>query len=242
MTKRSEPDPTQKNNLSPRELATQKRRQQRRGIQKPDRSRLWLAIGLVMMSSLIIGGAALYQNSTGTPTKREFPTSPVRATSMAVPITSTAAATTTLALIEGVQVFQDPQGGHTVRQMDYTPSPPVGGPHRAEWQNCGIYDQPVQAENAVHSLEHGAVWITYQPDLAVDAVSKLKDAVRGNGHVLLSPTDNMPAPIVASAWGIQLRLTNASDPRLVEFVSKYVSGPQTPEKGAACSGGVGTPS
>ena len=31
--------------------------------------------------------------------------------------------------------------------------------------NCGIYDKPVPSERAVHNLEHGAIWITYQPSL-----------------------------------------------------------------------------
>ena len=239
MTKRPEPDPTQNNHLSPGQLAAQKRRQQKRSATKPNRSSLWVAIGFTVFAVLLIGGAAVYQNSASPTATREFPTSPVRATSVAVPITSTTTATTTLALVEGVQVFQEPIAGHTVMQMDYNPLPPVGGPHRAEWQNCGIYDQPVQAENAVHSLEHGAVWITYQPDLATDEVNKLKDAIRGNGYALLSPASNLPAPIVASAWRVQLRLTTVADPRLAEFVSKYAAGPQAPEPGAACSGGVG---
>ena len=242
MTKQPEPDSDQKRRLSPGELATQKRREQKRGAQKPDRSAVWVAIVLTVFSALLIGGAILYQNNTSTPAVRVIPTSAVRATSVAIPITGTAAATTTLALVEGVQVFQEPTTGHTVVQMDYNPLPPVGGLHRAEWQNCGIYDQPVQAENAVHSLEHGAVWITYQPELTADAIGTLKGVVRGNGYALLSPAANLPAPIVASAWGMQLRLTDASDPRIAEFVSKYASGPQAPEKGAACRGGVGTPS
>lgn len=241
MTKRPELDSDQRRRLSPGELATQKRREQKRGTQKPDRAAVWVTIGVAIVATLIIGGAILYQNNTSTPARREIPTSAVRATSVAIPITGTAAATTTLALVKGVQVFQEPPTGHTVVQMDYNPFPPVGGQHRAEWQNCGIYDQPVQAENAVHSLEHGAVWITYQPELTADAISTLKGVVRGNGYALLSPVANLPAPIVASAWGLQLRLTDASDPRIAEFVAKYASGPQAPEKGAACRGGVGTP-
>ena len=39
--------------------------------------------------------------------------------------------------------------------------PPVGGAHDPEWLECGAYDAPVRDENAVHDLEHGTVWITY---------------------------------------------------------------------------------
>ena len=53
--------------------------------------------------------------------------------------------------------------------------PPVAGEHNAAWQNCtgNVYDAPIANEHAVHSLEHGAIWITYRPDLARRAGRKL---------------------------------------------------------------------
>jgi hypothetical protein len=51
--------------------------------------------------------------------------------------------------------------------VDYPQSPPVGGPHNPIWQNCGFYSKPVRDEYAVHSMEHGAVWITYSPTFLV---------------------------------------------------------------------------
>ncbi|MPZ29305.1 MAG: DUF3105 domain-containing protein, partial [Micromonosporaceae bacterium] len=49
------------------------------------------------------------------------------------------------------------------------------------------------------------------------------------------------APVVASAWGKQLPLDSADDPRLKEFVRTFAQGPQTPEPGAPCTGGAGEP-
>jgi hypothetical protein len=46
---------------------------------------------------------------------------------------------------------------------------------------------------------------------------------------------------VASAWGYQVKLDSASDPRLEQFIRTFEQGPQTPEPGAACVGGTGTP-
>ena len=60
------------------------------------------------------------------------------------------------------------------------------------WQNCGVYDQPVEDSQAVHSMEHGAVWITYQPDLPAEQVDQLRDLVGGSGYVLLSPYVDLP--------------------------------------------------
>jgi hypothetical protein len=143
--------------------------------------------------------------------------------------------------IQNVQTFADPGAGHVTAPVTYDVTPPVGGPHYAEWQNCGIYDQPIPNENAVHSLEHGAVWITYRPDLPADQVVRLRTLVRGRSYALLSPYPDLPAPVVASAWGLQLRVENAGDERLGRFLVKYMQGPQTPEPGAVCYAGVGAP-
>ncbi len=143
--------------------------------------------------------------------------------------------------IEGIQVFTNLSQEHTTSPVNYPQVPPVGGAHAPVWQNCGIYDQPIPNEPAVHSLEHGAVWLTYRPDLPADQVEQLKNLARGQRFVLLSPYDGLPAPVVASAWGLQLKVESAGDPRLAEFVRTYQKGPQTPEPGAPCSGGVGVP-
>lgn len=145
------------------------------------------------------------------------------------------------AAIDGVQVYGSEERGHTTSPVTYDVTPPVGGPHNPTWLNCGIYDQPVASEYAVHSLEHGAVWITYRPDISADQLTELRALVRGRDYALLSPYPDLPAPVVASAWGLQLRVDSVGDPRLARFLVKYMQGPQTPEPGAVCYGGAGTP-
>jgi hypothetical protein len=140
--------------------------------------------------------------------------------------------------IEGVEFFAVPGGQHVQTAVDYPQTPPVGGPHHPVWQDCGVYDEPVINEHAVHSLEHGAVWITYQPDLPAEQVARLADITRQSSHRLLSPYPGIDSPVIATAWGYQLRLEGADDPRLMQFVLKYEQGPTTPEPGALCSGGT----
>ena len=94
----------------------------------------------------------------------------------------------------------------------------------------------------MHSLEHGAVWITYDPSLSSDEVGTLRALARNKPYAMLSPMEGLPAPIVASAWGLQITAESASDERLPSFLATYMQGPQTPERGASCFGGVGTPS
>jgi hypothetical protein len=141
---------------------------------------------------------------------------------------------------EGVEVFPNLSRDHTTGRVNYPQTPPAGGPHAPAWQNCGFYDQPIANETAVHSLEHGAVWITFHPDLPPDQVGALRRLARQT-FVIASPFPDLPTPIVASAWGHQLRLPSATDPRLAQFVRYFRLGPQTPEPGAACTGGVGIP-
>jgi multidrug efflux pump subunit AcrA (membrane-fusion protein) len=143
--------------------------------------------------------------------------------------------------IEGVETFEGLSANHVQGTVEYEQTPPVGGDHNAVWQNCGVYPSQPANENAVHSLEHGAVWITYDPDLPADQVELLEAQAASNNYVLVTPYEGLPTPVVASAWGLQLQLDDASDDRLPTFVRKYVRGDQTPEPGAPCTGGTGTP-
>lgn len=132
---------------------------------------------------------------------------------------------------------------HTTDPVTYAQNPPVGGDHNPVWLNCGIYKTPVPTGNAVHDLEHGAVWITYSPDLAPDQIASLERTVKekSDGYITLSPYAGLPSSIVASAWGVQVQLADVSDGRLIAFIDRYQNGPQNPEPGAICSRGVGTP-
>ncbi len=143
--------------------------------------------------------------------------------------------------LDGLVTYDNLSRAHSEAPQQYAQTPPVGGTHSSVWQNCGIYDQPVRNENAVHSLEHGAVWLTYRPDLPPATIETLRSLARGHTHVLVSPYPDLPSPVVATAWGLQLPVNDAADPRLALFVSRYEEGPQTPEPGAVCTGGTGTP-
>lgn len=143
--------------------------------------------------------------------------------------------------IAGVQSFTGLTRNHVDTPVSYPQSPPVGGDHSPVWQNCGVYDAPVKNENAVHSLEHGAVWLAYRPDLAGAEVAVIRKLAKNQTHVLVTPYEGLKEAVVATAWGKQLRLDSVDDPRLTRFVSTYQEGPQTPELGVTCSGALGNP-
>jgi hypothetical protein len=143
---------------------------------------------------------------------------------------------------DGVETVDvGPGGQHTQGVVNYEQRPPAGGEHNPVWQNCGFYEDPIRDENAVHSLEHGAVWIAYSPDLPQDEVETLRDLAQNQTYILVSPYEDLPSPVVATAWGKQLQLDSADDPDLERFVGAFRQGPDTPEPGAACTGGIGQP-
>ena len=141
----------------------------------------------------------------------------------------------------GVQRFPIESRLHVMTPVAYPQDPPVGGNHYPIWQNCGFYDAPIDREKGVHSLEHGAVWITFRPDLPRDQVQVLGRLAHHESHILVSPYPGLAAPVVASAWGYQARLRSASDPLLGEFVHTFRVGPQAPERGGPCTLGIGQP-
>ena len=131
---------------------------------------------------------------------------------------------------------------HVQATVAYEQTPPVGGNHAPVWQNCGFYTEPIVPERGVHAMEHGAVWITYRPDAPATAVDHLRRLADGQSFVLVSPwQDGLPSAVVASAWGRQLEVSSAWDPRLEEFVRAFQVGPNAPEPGAPCTGGAGEP-
>jgi hypothetical protein len=143
--------------------------------------------------------------------------------------------------IDGVEAFDGLTFNHVTTAVDYAQSPPAGGDHNAAWLNCGVYSEPVPDENAVHSLEHGAVWITYDPELPADQVATLEELAANQSYVLVSPYEGLDSAVAVSAWGYQLKVDSADDARLPVFVQKYLLNPELAEVGAPCSNGVGTP-
>ena len=140
-----------------------------------------------------------------------------------------------------VQRFAVTERAHVRTPVSYTQTPPVGGNHAPIWQNCAFYNTPVASEHAVHSLEHRAVWITYRPDLPNEQIEALRRLAHQEKYVLVSPFPDLPAPVVALAWGRQLHLESVNDFGVLQFVRALRLGRQAPEAGGPCTGGVGEP-
>ena len=129
---------------------------------------------------------------------------------------------------------------HTQGPLKYTVTPPVGGNHNNDWQECtgDVYEEPIANEHAVHSLEHGAVWITYRPDLPKDQVATLLAKVKDKDKMMMSPFEGLDKPISLQAWGYQLKVDNASDARIDEFIQALRVNASIEGPTALCAQGI----
>ncbi|WP_406717342.1 DUF3105 domain-containing protein [Streptomyces althioticus] len=142
---------------------------------------------------------------------------------------------------DGVRAWKGELGReHVTKSVDYPVTPPVGGDHNPVWMNCDgdVYEDEINTTNAVHSLEHGAVWVTYNGDAPKADVEALAAKVKKTPYTLMSPVDGQKEPLVLTAWGHQRTVKGATDPAVDAFLEKFVQGQQTPEPGAACTGGL----
>lgn len=138
--------------------------------------------------------------------------------------------------LDAVLVVERPTTRHLTEDVDYDQTPPAGGDHDPSWLECGVYDAPVRDENAVHSLEHGTVWVTYEPGLGDESVAMLAEALPDES--ILSPYDGLPGPVVVTVWARELVLDGVDDPRLDLFLTEFGDGHTAPEPFASCAGGV----
>ncbi len=141
---------------------------------------------------------------------------------------------------EGVVTYPATTNKTVEGEIEYAQSPPTNGDHAPLWQNCGFYSEPINDVNAVHSLDHGVVWITYSPDLPQEGVDALRPYA-GEEYVIVSPYPGQDAPVVATSWRNQIELDGADDPRLRQFVDGYRVSELAPLSGNRCVGGVGEP-
>ncbi|PZS27354.1 MAG: hypothetical protein DLM58_18925 [Pseudonocardiales bacterium] len=140
--------------------------------------------------------------------------------------------------VSGMHYKVEPDHTHVTTTVNYDTTPPTGGNHSLNVADCTgtVYPNAIANENAVHSLEHGAVWITYKPGLAADQVSTLAKLVTGREHTLMSPYPGLKSNISLQSWNYQLFVDNASDSRIVEFVAALGNNRKTtPEFGASCA-------
>ncbi|MGB3437313.1 MAG: DUF3105 domain-containing protein [Actinophytocola sp.] len=142
--------------------------------------------------------------------------------------------------IEGVvrKTYEPGQHISGDQRVAYDQSPAFGGPHDNAWAECNgtVYPNAVRTENMVHALEHGSVWIAYDPEkIKGKALDTLKAKVEAQPYMLMSPYPGLDKPISLQSWGHQLKLSDVNDPRVDQFIKSLRQNQyQNPEPGGRC--------
>lgn len=142
---------------------------------------------------------------------------------------------------ERLQLYPGLEPAHTESRVSYDQTPPVGGPHNPAWLNCGVYEEEQQDENGVHTLEHGAIWITYDPASTTDAEIEALAALAPDTYAVVAPYPGIGDAMAISAWGAQLRFTDVDDPAVEDFLTEFWRSPNSPEPSAPCTGALDGP-
>jgi hypothetical protein len=141
---------------------------------------------------------------------------------------------------KGLEVYPATTSRIVEGPIQYDRHPPTNGDHAPLWQKCGFYRESIEDRHAVHSLDHGVVWITYRPDLPQHQLETLRPYGNEN-YVMVSPYPGQNAPVIATSWRVQLKLNGANDPRLEQFVNEFKISELAPLSGNRCVLGVGNP-
>jgi uncharacterized protein DUF3105 len=183
-------------------------------------------------SSSVTGQA----NSSANPPSSDAPATTERSDEP----TDTSAGNDPSTRIDGIEIKPYKGGDHvqSPERVAYDQSPPFGGAHDAVWAACNgvVYTKAVRTEHMVHALEHGAVWIAYNPDtLPAAGVETLAKKVTDIPYMVMSPYPGLDKPVSLQSWGHRLKLDDPADPRVDQFIKALKQNKFTyPEPGATC--------
>ena len=111
-------------------------------------------------------------------------------------------------------------------QIVYNTDPPTSGSHYPEAQEGGYFETAIASGYLVHSMEHGAVIIYYNPATVTasqkDSLKALAATYPGFfGQVVCVPRDDPTYPIILTAWTHRLRLATYDQSRIDGFLALY---------------------
>lgn len=139
--------------------------------------------------------------------------------------------------LEAVETFPDMGNLHLEAGQaapEYNSDPPTSGPHSATPASCGIYRQPVPDVNYLHSMEHGAIVVQYDPDLPQDQIEALEEIGRSvGGEIIVAPRPGNPAPLALTSWTNLLLLDEVDGDVIAGFEREFAN--RSPEPAAQCT-------
>lgn len=184
----------------------------RSGKAKKDRRRLgvtaiWIGLGVVVLAGVVALAVDLAQPEAPPPPE-----------------------------LEAVETFPDMGGQHIADGEPapaYNSDPPTSGPHSATPAPCGIYRSPVPDVSSLHSMEHGAIVVQYDPGLSQTEIEELEEIGRSiGGEIIVAPRPGNPAAVALTAWTKLLLLNQVDSDVISGFEREF--GNRSPEPAAQC--------
>lgn len=136
--------------------------------------------------------------------------------------------------IGDVEQFESQGRNHVSYEVAYEQTPPLSGPHSEDWVNPGYYEEQQPAERLVHSLEHGAVVVYYDPEAITEEgrsdLQKRASTYTGTWTSFIAvptPEESPEAPYTLTAWRHRLRLSEYDPDAVTAFLAEYLGrGPE----------------
>lgn len=115
--------------------------------------------------------------------------------------------------------------------------PPTSGNH-GEPIPKGAYTTELPDYNTIHNLEHGYVYISYQPDLPQDEIDKLSglffkpysNLEFAPTKVIMAPRAANTSPIIMSSWNRSLVFDSYDEQQMMDYYLSNVN--KSPEPAA----------
>lgn len=103
--------------------------------------------------------------------------------------------------------------------------PPTSGAH-ANPVTWGVYDTEVRDDQTIHNMEHGGVYISYQPSLPKEQVEKLTsllsepfiDPKFQPKKIVLAPRAANKSPIELSSWRRSEALASYDQDKIEDYI------------------------
>lgn len=113
-------------------------------------------------------------------------------------------------------------------KVNYKTNPPTSGGHLATTKKWGVYNKKIEDKMALHSLEHGGIWISYK-NMDDESIKILEEIGKSNSQsVIVSPRENNDNNLVVASWGKMMRLETVDKTLIQKYINTYKN--QSPEK------------
>lgn len=124
-------------------------------------------------------------------------------------------------------------------EVKYNSNPPTSGPHYADWIKAGVYSEPKDDRNLVHSLEHGYVIMSYKcsvdqirseasesakpEDQCQQRQDQLKQVYdkKGGRKLIVIPRADLETNFALTAWTYLDKFDEFDEKRVTSFIDAH---------------------